>query len=332
MKIKHCNNFLIRNIPETDYPLRDPYLGSNFVGDILRTSLMVSLSPFLGHEQDFHMPQFQAMVSKSLRDSSPEVYKLAIHTRDKILGDVGFAILQGVGFLSLPDPIRDLFILGFTAIMGYATATDKVKKKVLWPVKVESNPILKNLTFSQRLGEAAYHTDTQYFKYPEEMFSLWCICPDKNGDGANGLVDVRYIIEILDATLEGKNILDTLANTDFPFIVPSVFTAEASDEAVEVYFAPILSMGDNDSPTIRYRRDAIDRGVVAAGIMLTQKQRYAIDTLDQILAEPRIGFRLFLEKEEVLFVNNHKLLHSRSDFKDPERHLIRIRFNSHKSA
>ena len=187
------------------------------------------------------------------------------------------------------------------------------------------NPKVKNLTFSQTLGEAAYHTDTQYFSAPEEMFGLWCLQPDKNGDGVSGLVDGRYIVEELSKTNEGRQMLATLMHTEFPFRVPSVFTASGTDDTVEVFMAPILS----EEPFIRYRRETLDKGVAATGKQLEPNQLEAINHLDKQLFKDGVAYSFLIKSEEVAFANNYELLHSRSDFQDPERHLIRVRMNKH---
>lgn len=136
-------------------------------------------------------------MAHALSRAVPETQTLAQEAQERMLGDLRFTVVRGLGFTQLTKPIRNLYILGFTAQMGVATPTDQVDKKVLWPIKADPNPNVKNTTFSQRLGVAPYHTDTQYFQKPEEMFGLWCLQPDKNGDGISGLVDGRYIVEEL---------------------------------------------------------------------------------------------------------------------------------------
>jgi alpha-ketoglutarate-dependent taurine dioxygenase len=60
---------------------------------------------------------------------------------------------------------------------------------------------------------------------------------------------------------------------------------------------------------------------------LTAKQLEAVDYLDLLLDDPAMAYFFLIQEGEVAFVNNHQVLHSRSDFKDPERHLIRVRMN-----
>jgi alpha-ketoglutarate-dependent taurine dioxygenase len=304
------------------------YIDAGFSTESAQEAISRALAPLVDNEEIFHRTDFQAEVATVLSRALPDVQSVAHAARDRILGDMRFVVVRGLGFMELPEPIRNLYILGFTAHMGIATPTDQVKKKVLWPVKADMSPTVKNLTFSQTLGEAAYHTDTQYFSDPEEMFGLWCLQPDKNGEGISGLVDGRFVVEELSQTPEGQKILTTLMHARFPFRVPSIFTASATDQTVEVFMAPILA----DKPFIRYRRETLDKGVAATGQELTDDQLAAINYLDQRLRAEDIAYSFLINQGEVAFANNHELLHSRSDFNDPNRHLIRVRMNPHESG
>ena len=281
-------------------------------------------TPFLGNVTNFSDLNFQKKLVDQFRYNLPEIYSFSQEVKKTLLVKPNFAIIKGLQFNSLPTEVRDLFILAFNASMGYATPTDQVNKKVLWPVKAELNPTVKNLTFSQRLGEAEYHTDTQYFAEPEEFFSLWCIVPDKNGEGLNGLVSADYIISEIKTRPDGEEILNTLKNTKFPFRVPSVFTADGTDTDIEYFLGSILS----ENPKIRYRKETIDKGVLASGIKLSPTQVKAINAIEEILQNPKEVVTNLLEKDEVIFVNNHELLHNRTDYHDPERFLIRVRIKN----
>ena len=303
----------------------DVYLDTQLGTETSLSTISSALVPLTNQEEYFHRPDFQADVADTLTKAVPEIRDIAQDARDRILGDMRFVVVRGLGFTELPEPIRDLYILGFTAHMGVATPTDQVKKKVLWPIKADMNPQVKNLTFSQTLGEAAYHTDTQYFAEPEEMFGLWCLQPDRNGDGVSGLVDGRFLVEELSKTEEGRKMLAIFMHTEFPFRVPSVFTTSGTDDTVEVFMAPILA----ERPFIRYRRETLDKGVAATGKQLQPEQLGAVEYLDKRLHDEDVAYSFLIHAGEVAFANNYELLHSRSDFQDPERHLIRVRMNRH---
>ena len=66
-------------------------------------------------------------------------------------------------------------------------------------------------------------------------------------------------------------------------------------------------------------------GCLAGNILLTKEQEYALEVVEGVLSYPGEEIKLFLNGNEVIFMNNHELLHNRSSYFDKERHLIRVR-------
>ena len=237
-----------------------------------------------------------------------------------------FCVVKGLRFQELEQASRDFLILSISSFIGLPTMTDKVNKIVLWPVKPEEKSTVSNTTFSQRTGEAAYHTDTQYFENPERYMSLWCINPDKDGGGVSGLVDGRKVIEEIQRKY-GEDTIKTLSDPVYPFRVPSVFTAKGGDENTEVYYGAIINLNELNKPLIRYRKETLDKGMRASGFILNTAQERALSLLEEVLNDKKLEFAYLLREGDVMFANNHELLHNRSHFEDMERFLIRVRFN-----
>lgn len=257
---------------------------------------------------------------------SPELVHIAKLVSEKIQSGYRFCILRGLRFHAVDAKVRDLLILGFSCLIGTPSATDKIKKIVLWPVKPESTHAVENTTFSQRIGEAEYHTDTQYFEKPEKYMSLWCINPDKNGGGESGLLDGRMLLKEIEKRY-GHDVINVLTRPVFPFRVPSVFTNKGNDENAEIYYGSIFDLSNNSKPFIRYRRETLEKGVIAAGISLSKEQMYALQCVENVIQDTNLEFKCLLEKGDVIFADNHELLHMRTYFDDLERFLIRVRFN-----
>ncbi len=62
---------------------------------------------------------------------------------------------------------------------------------------------------------------------------------------------------------------------------------------------------------------------------LTEQQNQALDMLDQLLADPRFCYSMWLEPGDLQLLNNYVVLHSRTEFEDYEefhlkRHLLRL--------
>lgn len=261
-----------------------------------------------------------------LKELSPILIKKAEMVLEKMDSKYRFCILKGLSFFELDDKARDLFMLGFSCLVGSPTATDKINGTILWPVRPELETLdtVKNTTFSQRTGEAAYHTDTQYFKNPEKYMSLWCLNPSKDGGGVSGLIDGRKVIENIEK-IGGRRTIKILTDQVYPFRVPSVFTSKGIDSDIEIYYGAILSTRDSEYPLIRYRKETLDKGLVADIKSLSFKQTEALGCVEKVLADRSLEFEYFLKKGEVMFANNHELLHKRTHFDDIERYLVRIR-------
>lgn len=235
-----------------------------------------------------------------------------------------FCIVNGLQFEHFDDAkIRNRYILAISNILGIPTKTDQKSGSIVWDVKLDRSANVRNITYSQHNFYADLHTDTQYFENPEEVISLWCLNADSFGDGESLLADGRKVIEALTSGFTDFANLDLLKSFKFPFRVPSVFTVDAEDKCVEVFTGPIIS----ETPLIRYRRETIDNARVISGYELSQEYLDILDRIDFILSDPRISHKFLLNRGEVVFINNHEILHGRTAFSDANRHLLRVRLN-----
>ncbi len=121
----------------------------------------------------------------------------------------------------------------------------------------------------------------------------------------------------------GIEAMVTLSETELPFRVPTVFTEERTDDAVEVLMAPIFA----DQPYIRYRKDTLQKGLVAKGMQLDPKIVLSLQQIEAIIGDKDLILHHFLQAGQVLFGNNHEILHNRTSFIDQKRHLLRVRMN-----
>ena len=216
----------------------------------------------------------QESLANLLKELCPELAQKASLVLEKMDSGYRFCILKGFRFTELDEKSSKLLMLGFSCLVGSPTATDKVTKTVLWPVRPEKLHTVENTTFSQRTGEAAYHTDTQYFENPEKYMSLWCLNPDRNGGGKSGLLDGRKVIEEIKKRY-GNDVTQTLSDITYPFRVPSVFTAQGNDAQTEVYYGSILNTTNKTKPLIRYRKETLDKGMSAGATNLDEQHRHA---------------------------------------------------------
>lgn len=226
-------------------------------------------------------------------------------------------IFHNTGVDQCADEAAQLLSISLAALYGEPTKTDRKLEQIAWPIRYDPVTTVTK-TFSQSLGEAAFHTDTQYFASPEEYFGLFCINADTPDKGTSEFISAAAIAEAYKA--EYGEMGFSVLSRPFPFKVPSVFTETGSDKDVEIIWAPIFTKDTN----IRYRKDTIKAAIDAANIDLDDAGIEALERVEDVIRgiEP---IRYHLQPGDAVLVNNLKLLHARSAFDDPDRFLYRVR-------
>lgn len=232
------------------------------------------------------------------------------------LENTGFVILDNTNVAEVDDELAQLTTVALSSVWGEPTRTDKQNDQIAWPIRYDQSA--KGLTtFSQQMGEAAFHTDTQYFAFPEKFFGLYCVHSDIPGKGTNQLLSASRVIESI--SQQDETIIDTL-KMDYPFRVPTVFTETAKEDEVEITYAPII---DNEG-RIRYRYDTLLAALAIPNVVISDAQRQALDTVEEHIykLDPT---EYHLKPNQAIIVNNHRMLHARTSFDDPDRLLYRVR-------
>lgn len=262
-------------------------------------------------------------VARRFAASHPLAKELARDIQDRLDRDPRFVVVDGLDFHLLPADVRDAFILGLCTLVGNPTRTDKVEGKIIWDVMPREYLGHTNTTFSEHNGEAEFHTDSQFFPDPERYFSLWSLKHASDRGGVNGLLDARMVTRKLVGERLGIEAMITLSETELPFRVPTVFTEEGRDDIAEVLMAPVFT----SRPYMRYRKDTLQKGLIAKGMQLEPNISRALRQLESIIGNQDLVLKHFLQMGQVLFGNNHEILHNRTSFVDQKRHLLRVRMN-----
>ena len=131
-----------------------------------------------------------------------------------------------------------------------------------------------------------------------------CLSSSKAG-GETILVDSKIIHRQLNSNfIEAKKILE------------QNFYWEKRGVADELYKAPILTYDKKKQPMFRYLRPYLEAAHVKANKKLTSKQLYALDVLDALLETSKFQFRYKMQKGDILFNLDSKVLHGRTSFSD----------------
>ncbi|MDA8876955.1 TauD/TfdA family dioxygenase [bacterium] len=212
--------------------------------------------------------------------------------------------------------------LQLSTLIGEPISHD-ANNSIIWDIKMNNSSSNLIKTYSEHSHEAELHTDSQYSFYPEDMFGLLSLVKAKCGGGLSLLLSLEDIIIHLNALPNGKEIIEILSNTDFPFIVPNVFKQNENKEQ-EFNYGPILRKNE-----IRFRIDTFEKSLRFSDNICTEAQLNAYRELKKIVTNKKLISNLFLEPGDLLFINNKTMLHGREEFEDSDRHLLRIRMNNY---
>jgi Taurine catabolism dioxygenase TauD, TfdA family len=150
------------------------------------------------------------------------------------------------------------------------------------------------------------HTDGTDWAQPNDYTCLFCIRPDKNGGGRSRLFDVA---DVMNGVAEA-GMIQSLTEQSVPWRL-------ADELGGGVHWAPILQH-DSD-PAIRWLRYTVAKswqdGLVSKDFRLDS----LMDWFEKLLEASDASYDFALSPGDLLFVDNSRCLHARSEISDPAR-------------
>jgi alpha-ketoglutarate-dependent taurine dioxygenase len=251
------------------------------------------------------MKQFPSLVA--LRNQFTEAAGRSAHLiRYRSLGVAGM------------DPDEQAACFAIICLMfGKLLAADKPTGQVVWDVKNREVKSPEYSTFSEGQKEANFHTDTAFYETPVRYFGLYCRHAAGCGGGTNRFCNALALRRLLDNDPDLSWISRKLASQPAVFRVPFAFTRNGGTETVT---AKVFG----EEVPIRLRRDSLVKGLELTGDSRTSEILAAVDAFLALAQRPENHIEMSLAEDSAVFVNNHELLHYRSSFVDPQRHLLRV--------
>lgn len=289
-------------------------------------SALTVLASFYGSDSDpaLLVPHSdEAGVRAALERAAPSLTASARALRQTLESNYSAIVVRRMQLDHLALAQRCFILFGLSLFMGTPTPTDRIRQRIVWDVKASAARMKAGdaSTFSEHAYEAQLHTDTQYYTSPERYVLLYFVRPASCGGGVSSLRDVNCIRRQMAHNARGRWALDFLSRQELPFRIPATFTGTGQRDAVEVTFARIFGT----TPAIRFRIDTLEAGLALHPEYATPQVREALAILLTELARPELLYKELLGADSVLMVNNHEVLHGRSEFSDMERHALRIR-------
>jgi alpha-ketoglutarate-dependent taurine dioxygenase len=282
--------------------------------------------PGLGPRLPLESPDGQAALANVVQHAAPQLLELAEAIRGIVATSAGAVLVKGLGFERTAavngDAVRDALVLALTSAIGEPT-DHCADKRVMWPV--HSRPVAagNQATFSESLGEAPLHTDSAFSRHPERYNALYVVRQSRCGGGQTVVVNGPRFLRDFAKTSRGADCIRFLRESDYAFRVPDAFFT-----GQRIITGKILA----EEPMIRFRHDCIERGFDLRPDLATKEHRFNY-SLFRDAAEAHASRTEFLMADgEMIVYDNTRLLHGRTDFQDPVRHLVRIRMHERKPA
>lgn len=269
----------------------------------------------------FETEEGQAILAQAADAYWPEIDELAALVRDMVALEPATVVLRGLGYNRFPPPVRDTLVLALTRAIGKPT-DHNLDKRVLWPVRPRVEEVRKTIdyktTFSEEAGEAPLHTDSAFAGEPEKYNALFVVKQAREG-GMSVVLNVPRLVEDLERSSEGRDCLEILHKQHFPFRVPDAFF-----KGERIVTAPVLG----EAPFVRFRHDCLMAGFALREDLRTNERLWALEHFRAAAesSEARVSYKL--QPDEAIILDNHVMLHARTEFEDRERHLIRVRMRA----
>lgn len=242
------------------------------------------------------------------------------------LGPVRTALSPGHGFVML-DRVPEHYTTtqanalywGIGQLLGQPVAQN-TEGTLLYSVRDMGQDIAQGARFSVTNAESSFHTDGAFWDEIPDLIGLLCLATAKAG-GESQLISGYTVHNELLAT--APDALRTLYQ-DFYFDRRGGIRVGESPVARH----PILHW-DEMELTMRYLNYYIHVAHEKIEEPLTPAQADALASVEALLSRPDLRLEFRLEPGQMLFTNNHWILHNRTAFVDhaePERrrHYVRL--------
>jgi alpha-ketoglutarate-dependent taurine dioxygenase len=231
-----------------------------------------------------------------------------------LLSLYGYVHLKGLNLGGNNIKEKKINLLIFACMLGMPTSHTFDESNFTWEVKTKD---YSSNDYSFSSSFVPLHTDSFFSKKPEKYFFLYAHKTSLLDEGITTLADFFNIREQLLSSKQGTKYYEVLSKKLYPSRVPRIFNTN-----LEVNWSPIVF-----KDSIRFRMDRLE----AAFDLIDKDYRpimvEAIEYLNNIIQDERHINRIKLDQNDVILIDNGRMLHGRTEFTNADRTLIRIRFN-----
>jgi len=249
----------------------------------------------------------------------PACRKLMLQAKAMLESGVGFALIDGLPLdACTPDEAKALYwVLMQLLARPVAQSWDG---KMIYDVRDLGRPPGNGVRPDITNAEQSFHTDNSYNLCPPDYVALLCLHPAMEG-GISHIVSFHTAHNEMLARHPAL-----LARLYAPFLFDRQREHAPGDAMVLRH--PLFEY-DGVRLTGRLSRYQVRNGHALAEVPLDAEGEAALEALDAIMNAPRINREFFFERGQIQILDNRRLGHRRTGFRDfpePERkrHLVRL--------
>ncbi|KAI0107995.1 Clavaminate synthase-like protein [Hypoxylon sp. NC0597] len=173
---------------------------------------------------------------------------------------------------------------------------------------------------SETMNQFPWHTDCSYEDPPPRYFALQVLQHDRYGGGTLSILSVERLIGLLSPASR-----TALMCPEYRITTPPEFTKDSTPRSI---IGSLIVTGENGQASLlRFREDILTP--------LSERATHALNELKNVLGRPEVLSHLTmnlsskdLPERSIILVDNRRWLHARTNVKDPERHLRRVRWDA----
>lgn len=239
----------------------------------------------------------------------PELRRFADEVRTELESGCGLVVLEGIEQLGLDEEQLRCFYTAY----GCALGQPMLQYGRLYPVVDRGGSHEQQaIPVSMTNAETSFHTDSSSVDVVPDFVGLLCEQPSHNGGESLVSNAVRAYHQLRDRAPELAALLER------PLIRDVVTPGREKNLAnlLRNRF-PVFQLCDRPGGLLfRYMRYWIETGQRRAEQPLAPRQLEALDELDRLLESEDNVMRFQLERSEILWVNNRRLAHNRTAYRD----------------
>jgi hypothetical protein len=230
----------------------------------------------------------------------------------------GLFIIEGKIFSEFSkDEVKNIYVI-ISAILGILLEQN-IKGERVVKIMDQGKLLSTGGRYHQTSDGGSYHTDGPHWMIPPDIIGLLCINPALEGGASKFISAYTIHNEILK---KGVDKLKPLYENFF------FDRREEVSKSLRVISKPVFHFSDNRL-YCRYLKDYIVSGHQILDTKLSTLQKESLDLIRNISESPKNILNYDLKINDMVFSDNHRLLHGRDAFKDSnsnnkKRELLRV--------